>query len=1091
MKAVRQSGLLYGERDQQLSAERRPDLDGGAVEGVREKPTQSEMLLRPFERQFDLPAMAINQGDGRGGQIEVFVGENQRQLGLHIVMVDAAQSFGAVAPRLIPVQLYGLVARPQSRWLPLLRLPRALLVMAMLTVPTLAQTYQYDASSRLTNVTYSSGASISYSYDAAGNRLTQSAPTGISFATQPSNQTVTVGGAVTFTVVATGTAPLSYQWYVNGTLIDGATSSSYTISSATAANAGSYTVTVTGSSGSATSSAAILTVNPPGNGPTITTQPSIQTVTVGGTVTFTVGAAGTPPLSYQWYFNGAYISGATSSSYTIISATAANDGSYTATVTNSAGTVTSNPATLTVNGPIGAPVITQQPVWTVDPDLLSVTLSVVATGSGLTYQWQYNVTNIAGATNATLIIAGARLSQAGNYTVVVTNPSGSAVSNPVAAVIPTQPAVQTQPSSQSVWLNGRVVFTVGATGGSLTYQWLQNGAAINGATGPTLILPAVQGSNAGTYSVMITNPAGSVTSSKATLTINLAPGATYISTWSAFASLPASPTYDDVAYDGSNFMAIGSDGSVYVSPNGLAWTKVSPYTAPWGQLNSLISLGGNYSFIAVSSEGEVLTFPVSGYTTPNQIYASRSTLTGVAASSNEIVVVGYSGTIIRSSLLATIWNAAAPPTAQNLNAVTYGGNIFVAVGLGGTVLTSPDGIAWTAQRLGFNTDLYGVAYGGATFTAVGGSGAIFTSPDGINWLPASSPATSTFVRVKYANGVFVIVGLNGTIVTSTDGGTTWTAQTSGTANRLNGITYGANSFLAVGAQGTVVQSAVALARLINLSMLSNIQGSLSMGFVIGGIGTSGSESLLIRGVGPSIGPGTPFNVPGVMLDPTLTVYQQSPSTTIAANAGWGSPASNAQTVEAADAATGAFPLTITSSLDSAVELNLPPVTGGYSATVAGKSGDNGYVLTEVYDDTVNYTTASTRLINLSCLTQIAVGGTLDVGFVVGGSTSKTVLVRVGGPALNALYGISGVMPDPQLQISPLGSSSTVLASDAGWGGNSQIATVAASVGAYTWPSLTSLDSAAVVTLAPGAYTVQVNGASGDGGTILVEIYDVP
>jgi YVTN family beta-propeller protein len=307
---------------------------------------------------------------------------------------------------------------------------------------------------------------------------------------------------------------------------------------------------------------------------------------------------------------------------------------------------------------------------------------------------------------------------------------------------------------------------------------------------------------------------------------------------------------------------------------------------------------------------------------------------------------------------------------------------------------------------------------------------------------------------------------------------------------------GSYTLTATNSSGTITSSPAVLTvsstpspgRLINLSMLSDIQGSLSMGFVTGGAGTSGSETLLIRGVGPSIGPGTVFDVPGVMTDPTLTVVQQNGDVTVATNSGWGA---NQAAVSAADAATGAFALTNPASLDSAVVVNLPSVTGGYSATVAGKSGDNGYALTEVYDDTTNYIPASTRLINLSCLTQIAVGGALDVGFVVGGTTAKTVLVRVGGPALSTLYNIAGVMPDPQLQVSPLSNSATALVFNAGWGGNPQIASVAASVGAYAFPSASSLDSAALVTLPPGPYTVQVSSKTGLGGTVLVEIYAVP
>jgi len=167
--------------------------------------------------------------------------------------------------------------------------------------------------------------------------------------TQPASQTVTAGSSVTFSVVASGTAPLSYQWKFNGANISGATSSSFTIASAQSANAGSYTVTVSNSAGSVTSAAATLTVNSSPVAPTITTQPASQTVTAGSSVTFSVVASGTAPLSYQWKFNGANISGATSSSFTIASAQSANAGSYTVTVSNSAGSVTSAAATLTVN----------------------------------------------------------------------------------------------------------------------------------------------------------------------------------------------------------------------------------------------------------------------------------------------------------------------------------------------------------------------------------------------------------------------------------------------------------------------------------------------------------------------------------------------------------------------------------------------------------------------------------------------------------------------------------------------------------------------------------------------------------------------
>ena len=102
-------------------------------------------------------------------------------------------------------------------------------------------------------------------------------------------------------------------------------------------------------------------------------------------------------------------------------------------------------------------------------------------------------------------------------------------------------------------------------------------------------------------------------------------------------------------------------------------------------------------------------------------------------------------------------------------------------------------------------------------------------------------------------------------------------------------------------------------------------------------------------------------------------------------------------------------------------------------------------------------------------------------------TSKTVLIRGSGPALSA-FGVPGVLPDPQLQ---LNNSTGTIASNAGWGGNMQLAAVADSVGAFSWGSAPTPDSALLVTLPPGGYTVEVAGSSGDTGVALVEVYEVP
>lgn len=213
------------------------------------------------------------------------------------------------------------------------------------------------------------------------NPPTTNAP---SITAQPQSQTVSPGSNVTFTVTASGTAPLAYQWLFNNTNIAGATTNSYIVTNAQTTNAGNYSVTVTNIAGSITSSNAVLTVsNTP---PSITTQPQSQNVNAGASPNFTVVAAGTAPLSYQWFLGSTNIPGATTNSYTRSNVQTNDAGNYFVLVTNIAGSVTSLVATLTVQQVI---VLTNQAViaqWnfnSVTPDGSSSTGSTTPSiGSG-------------------------------------------------------------------------------------------------------------------------------------------------------------------------------------------------------------------------------------------------------------------------------------------------------------------------------------------------------------------------------------------------------------------------------------------------------------------------------------------------------------------------------------------------------------------------------------------------------------------------------------------------------------------------------------------------------------------------------------
>ncbi len=181
--------------------------------------------------------------------------------------------------------------------------------------------------------------------------LTVTAPaTAPSFTTQPANQTALAGANASLAAAASGSPAPTYQWQKGGVNIAGATASTLTLTGVTTGdNGSSYTVIATNSAGSATSSAALLTVSTLATAPSIATQPVSQTAQVGAGVSMVVSATGTPTPSYQWSKNGVIISGATVATYSLASAVSGDAGSYTVVATNSAGSVTSNPAVLTVN----------------------------------------------------------------------------------------------------------------------------------------------------------------------------------------------------------------------------------------------------------------------------------------------------------------------------------------------------------------------------------------------------------------------------------------------------------------------------------------------------------------------------------------------------------------------------------------------------------------------------------------------------------------------------------------------------------------------------------------------------------------------
>jgi hypothetical protein len=170
-------------------------------------------------------------------------------------------------------------------------------------------------------------------------------------------------------------------------------------------------------------------------GPQVFSDPTSGPVFAGDTLNLTVDAGGTPNLSYQWRKNTAPISGATGSSYTKPNVTAADNGSYDVVITNNFGTATSAGVAIVVNT-LTAPSISQGPVGRTLYPGGTLNLRVVASGGHLAYQWSKNSSPIANATNSAYIVNSVTTSDAGSYTVSVTNSLGNASGGPAVITIP-------------------------------------------------------------------------------------------------------------------------------------------------------------------------------------------------------------------------------------------------------------------------------------------------------------------------------------------------------------------------------------------------------------------------------------------------------------------------------------------------------------------------------------------------------------------------------------------------------------------------------------------------------------------------------
>jgi len=570
--------------------------------------------------------------------------------------------------------------------------------------------------------------------------------------------------------------------------------------------------------------------------------------------------------------------------------------------------------------------------------------------------------------------------------------------------------------------------------------------------------------------------------------------------------------------------SIGSDGTVYIgSDNAILYALTSSGTLKWTYLAdaaiynapALDNLGNLFfgtlggTFYCVNSQGvkqwsfaaanSISSSPALG-TTGNVYFASYDHhLYAVNTKTGNLVWNLTLPSETRASSLAVDSNGVIYVGCYdyNLYAVNSNGTINRTYATGGWVRSSPAIFGTNLYFGSYDHKLYSFSIAGDSSNSAwpmyqGGArrlghiptdSFIFSSqPHATLPISIGSPLSLTTSATGPKPLTFQWY-LNGTAIpgATTSNYTVPIASTSDIGSYTVTVTSPLGT-LTSQALSTVVGSS----RLTNLSTHASVLTGnqiLSSGFVITG---SGSKNVLLRGVGPTL---TNFGLSGVLNQPSLSLFDSN-ALTIATNIGWSnaliagtsvlkgvvSPATGLSFAQS-----GAFSLA-NNSYDSALIASL--TSSAYTTKVAGVSNGTGIALSEIYDlDPLN---SLSKLTNISSSAYVGTGNnSLVAGFTITGTSPKTILIRGVGPTL-ASYQVANTLANPQLCL--FDSAGNIIESNYGWNNNPTLAAAALQVGAFAFNS-GSLDTAMLVTLAPGAYTTQVTGLGGTSGMGMIEIYD--
>ena len=906
--------------------------------------------------------------------------------------------------------------------------------------------------------------------------------------TVPTGGSFRAGQPLTLAVVATGSPPFVYAWFKNGQRLASVTGATLSIGSLGLNDAGNYHVEVTGRGGLAASPGTAVTVIAP---PVFTQQPVDAIVEVGLNTSFTVAVSAAPPATLQWYSrtgvnpwqavaNTPPFSGATTPTLTINAASSNIDGlQVQARATNAGGSSDSLIATLDVAGTGTGLRIAGQPQSQVVRSGQSVTFSVSMLGAGpFTYQWRKDGASIPGATLGFLTLPAVSSESSGGYSVVVRDTSG----------------LSTTSNSAFLTVAGAVDPSFNPLGGP------------NGEVTQMLALGDGSFLLAGTFDRVAGVPRKGLAQLLGDGSVNLAfdPGTGPNGTVQALLEL-----------SGGRFLVVGQfdrfNGAVVpgvvriTSAGGVDPTFAADLPIPSGAGAAIPALerfhttvialqGGGY---LLGGKAGIVALSSTGTPNPQSVLPTVGSVNALVQQFNGGILIGGDFSLI---------NGFVRPRMARLQ-TTFALDLTFNVGAGPngvvqSLLRSPEGLIYVMGKF---TQFDGQPRP-AGIARIGPTGAL-----DLGFNPPLSPLTASEEQSSIAagggirpaggrldairagqvqpNGGLAVTngsGLNQSVVALSPSGAVSSEVNVPVQGAANTLTASADEDLVVGGTfssiaGTDRSSVGAFtdasegSRLTNLSCRSRVTGTsdlLILGFVIDG---PESMRVLVRGVGPTL---RGFGIADALTRPQLTIYN-SAGQVLVENRSW-RVVPDPDGLATAMQQVGAFALTF--SDDTAVLLNLSP--GAYTAHISGQAGTSGVALGEIYA----VDQGRSRLINSSVRGTVGTGeNVLIPGFTVSGG-SRLILVRAAGPALDQ-FGVPNTLDQPSMVLRH--STGFTVASNQGWTTGLDPAAVQARatlVGAFPF-STQSADSAVLVALDAGGYTITVAGVGGGTGAALVEAYD--